>query len=74
MNRRPLECRIIVTYGNRVDRKVEVGMYCPVTRRYEPLGAHGPDQDTVDRVIRDLRVRIERERHDVTWSVMRGPR
>lgn len=69
-----LECRIIVTHGHRADLKTEVGMYCPVTRRYEHLGAHGPARREIDKVIADLRDRIEQERHLVTWSIMRGPR
>lgn len=69
-----LECRIVVTHGHRADLKTELGMYCPVTRRYEPLGAHGPTVRDIDEAIRGLRERIERERHLLTWSVLRGPR
>ena len=71
-----LECRIVVTYGvlTRSDLKTEVGMYCPVTRRYERLGFHGPAQRDVDKMVKGLKERIEKERHLITYSVMRGPR
>ena len=69
-----LECRIVITWGHRSDLKTEVGMYCKYTQRYEPLGAHGPDQRVVDKVIRGLKTKIEREGHLVTFSDRRGPR
>ncbi len=69
-----LECRIIITWGHRIDLKTEVGMYCPVTQRYEPLGAHGPSRREIDRVILDLKKSIERAGHRCTFSDRRGPR
>lgn len=69
-----LECRICITYGHRTDLKTEVGMYCPNTGRYEPLGAYGPDQREVDRFVLGLKERIEREGHWCTFSSRQGPR
>lgn len=66
-----LECRIIITHAP--DRRTfELGMYDPVTMRHEPLGRH-PTKD-IDRIVRDLRVRMEQERHLVTYSEVTGPR
>jgi len=61
-----LECRVVITRG-RADRKVEVGMYDPKSGRYEALGAHGPDQREVDRVVRDLAKAIQRAGHRLTF-------
>jgi hypothetical protein len=58
-----LECRIVVTY--HTNRRVEVGMFDPVSGRYEQLGSHGPAQ--VDKVVRDLAVSIERAGHRLTF-------
>lgn len=52
-----LECRIVITY--RKDKKIELGMFCKNTMRYEFCGIHGPNQRTIDKVIIDLRTRIE---------------
>ncbi len=60
-----LECRIVVT--TRPDRRTEVGMYCPRTMRYEPLGVHGPSQVEVDCVVHDLKASIERAGHRLTF-------
>lgn len=61
-----LECRIVITHGRR-DRKVDVGMYDPLNDRYEPLGAHGPAQAEVDRMVEDLKTSIERAGHLLTF-------
>ena len=61
----PLECRIILTF--RRDCKVDVGMFCPNTHRYEPLGTHGPAVHDVDRVVQDLKKSIERAGHRLTF-------
>lgn len=66
-----LECRIIISHG-RTDLKTEVGMYDPLTMRYEPLGAHGPSQREIDRVVRDLQASMERAEHLVTFSEVRN--
>ncbi len=60
-----LECRIILTY--RDDDKVEMGMYDPLSHRYEKLGIHGPAQKEIDRVVKDLKVSIERAGHRLTF-------
>lgn len=64
-----LECRIIVTHWGRV---FDLGMFDPKSGRHEPLGKH-PVKD-ISRVVRDLKVRMERERHLVTFSEVTGPR
>jgi hypothetical protein len=62
-----LECRLVVTRGGRLDFKTELGMYCPVTGRYETCGVHGPDPREVDKAIRDLKTSIERAGHRLTF-------
>lgn len=64
-----LECRIVITHW---DGTFDMGMYDPVSGRYEPLGRH-PTRD-IERVVGDLRVRMEKERHKVTFSEVTGPR
>ena len=59
-----LECRIVVTRG-RPGRRTAVGMYDPLSGRYEPLGEHAPAD--IDRVVRDLARSIERAGHRLTW-------
>ena len=63
---RQLECRIVTTY-RLFDRKTEVGMYDPISGRYEPLGSHGPSQREVDKVVHDLKASIERAGHRLTF-------
>lgn len=60
-----LECRIILTF--RRDRKTGVGMYDPLSGRYEHLGEHGPDVRVVDKVVRDLKTSIIRAGHLLTF-------
>ncbi len=76
--RKQLECRIVLTHGHRADLKTEVGMFDPISGRYEPLGAHGDPtragQRELDRVVRDLKGSMERAGHLVTFSERRGPR
>lgn len=67
--RQQLECRVIVTYRGSV---FDLGMYCPVTHRYEKLGSHKISQQ--DEVIGGLRDKIEREGHRATFSEVTGPR
>lgn len=62
---RPLECRIVVTH--RADKRVGLGMYDPVSGRYEALGVHGPAQRDIDRAVRGLKEGIERAGHRLTW-------
>ncbi len=52
--------------------KFELAMCDPQTGRVEPLGRHPLSK--ADSIIRDLKVRMERERHRVTFSEMTGPR
>lgn len=66
MTTRQLECRIVLTRG-RPGRRTEVGMYDPVSGRYERLGEHGPDEREVERVVRGLAASIERAGHRLTW-------
>lgn len=65
-----LECRIVLTY--HADNTFALGMYDPRGGWYEPLGTH-PLRD-IDRIVRDLKVRMEKEKHRVTFSEMRAPR
>ena len=65
-----LECRIVLTYW---PKHFEMGMFDPVSGRYEPLGNNHPI-DKVDKIVGDLRNRIEMERHIVTYSEVSGPR
>ncbi len=65
MATRQLECRIVITH--QPDKRVDVGMYDPITGRYEPLGRHGPSQREKDRVIRELKASIERAGHLLTF-------
>lgn len=65
-----LECRVVITHVPVL--QFQLGMFGPQSMRYEPLGTH-PRRD-IDRIVRDLKVRIEKENHIVTFSEMRGPR
>jgi hypothetical protein len=76
-----LECRIVITHWPPIDNAVghafraptfDLGIYDPVSGRYAPLGRHLLVH--IDRIVRDLKVRIERERHLVTFSERTGPR
>ena len=62
-----LECRIVITRYQRADLKTEVGMYDPVTERYVPLGAHGPLAREVDKVVTDLKRKLEQAGNTVTF-------
>lgn len=65
MSQKQLECRICITY--RKDKKIELGMYCPRSLRYEYLGLHGPSQRVIDKVVTDLKIRILKEGHLLTF-------
>lgn len=67
-----LECRIVITHGVPGPDKFALGMFDPVSMRHEPLGSH-PTWN-IERVVRDLRVRMEKEGHRVTFSEVTGPR
>lgn len=56
-----MECRIVLT---RVGLETEVGMYDPQSGRYVPLGQHRQHLETV---VRDLKTRMEKEGHTVTF-------
>lgn len=62
---RQLECRIVIR--SRVDRKIDLGMFDPLSMRYEPLGAHGPAQRDIDKAVGDLKASMERAGHRVTF-------
>lgn len=66
-----LECRIIITHASE-GRTFALGMFDPLSMRYEPLGNH-PVSD-IERIVGDLKVRMERERHRVTFSELTAPR
>lgn len=64
-----MECRILITHwGSEFD----LGMFDPISMRHEPLGRHKTDK--IERIIGDLRIRMEREKHQVTFSEVSGPR
>lgn len=64
---RQLECRVVITNegGN-----FSLGMYDPLNTRYEKLGTH-PVRDK-DKIVRDLKNKIEREGHLVSFSELTG--
>ncbi len=63
-----LECRIIITHVT--PHRFTLGMFDPVSMRHESLGEH-PTSD-IERIVGDLRTRMERERHKVTFSEVHG--
>ncbi len=65
-----LECRITITHLDA--RTFALGMFDPITCRHEPLGKH--PVLTIERVVGDLKVRMEREGHKVTFSEWTGAR
>lgn len=73
-----MECRIVITHRASDWRKVgacntfSLGMYDPVSSRYEPLGTHPFAK--IDGIVRDLKIRMEKEGHRVSFSELRGPR
>lgn len=67
--KRQVECRIVITHKLNT---FDLGMYDPVSGRHEPLGNH-PKRD-IDRIVRDLRSRMEQEGHRVTYSEITGRR
>jgi hypothetical protein len=66
---RQMECRIVITHWGRT---FALGMYDPVSMRHEPLGRHPIEK--IDKIVGDLKVRMEKERHLVTFSEISGPR
>lgn len=60
-----MECRIIITY--RRDRRIDLGMYDPISKRYEALGTHGPSPRDVDKAVYGLKESIERAGHRLTF-------
>lgn len=56
-----MECRIVLTH---LGIETEVGMYDPQSGRYVPLGRH---REYLDTVVEDLKKRMEREGHTVTF-------
>ena len=70
--KRQLECRIIITHQTGCLSTFALGMYDPISGRYEPLGKH--PTNTIDKVVRDLKHRMEVEGHSVTFSEVTAPR
>ena len=70
MEKPQLECRIVITY--LPGRMFSLGMFDPQGGRHEALGTHPLSK--IDRIVRDLKVRMEREKHRVTFSEVTGPR
>ena len=68
---RQLECRVVITHAEG-GQTFALGMYDPVSGRHEPLGTH-PTR-SIDRIVGDLRTRMEREGHRVTFSEIVGKR
>jgi hypothetical protein len=60
-----LECRIVITY--LPDKRIQLGMYCPRSLRYEPLGTHGPAQTVIDKAVLGLKESILRAGHRLTF-------
>ena len=58
-----MECRITL---EATGYKTKVGMYDPKSGRHVPLGSYQGAE--LDKVVRDLRIRMEREGHTVTFS------
>lgn len=69
MSSKQIPCRVVVTYRGAV---FDLGMFDPVSGRYEPLGTH-PCRDA-DKVIGGLRDRIAREGHLISFSEVNGSR
>ncbi len=69
MTDKQLECRILITHW---PREFDLAMADPLSGRVEPLGRHPLSK--IATIVRDLRVRMERERHLVTFSELTGPR
>ena len=67
---KPLECRIVITH--RPDGRIDLGMYDPLSGKYEPLGAHGPGRRAVERAVNDLKQSIERAGHRLTYCERTG--
>jgi hypothetical protein len=47
-------------------------MYDPVSMKYVPLGKHHKAEQ--DKVVGELKARMEQERHEVQFSELPGPR
>lgn len=60
-----LECRVVVTYMR--DGRISLGMYDPLSLRYEALGTHGPSQSEIDKAISGLARSIEQAGHRLTF-------
>ena len=69
MARKKMECRVIITHHGY---NFEMGMYDPRGGRYEPLGKH--PVANIKKVVGDLKTRMEREGHRVTFSEITGER
>lgn len=55
----------MITYQH--DGRITLGMYDPVSGRYEPLGVHGPARAEIDRQVMALKWSIERAGHRLTF-------
>lgn len=69
MRKQQLECRIVITHQGGT---FELGMFDPNHGKYEPLGRHSIRD--IKNIVCDLKVRMEREKHLVSFSEVHGPR
>lgn len=70
IEKKQLECRIVITH--RADGRIDLGMYAPLSGKYEPLGTHGPGRRAVDKAVGDLKDSITRAGHRLTWCERSG--
>lgn len=59
-----MECRVVLT-TNRDGKTFGLGMYDPISGRYEALGTH-PNCDK-DKIVRDISISIQRAGHRLTY-------
>ncbi len=64
--RKKMECRIVIR--DRPFGAIALGMFDPITMRYVPLGTHPAHER--EKVVRDLKNKMEAEGHIVTFSEM----
>lgn len=62
-----LECRVVIRWRGYM---FDLGMYDPVSGRYEPLGSH--PRHKANQVIKPLVARMLWEGHRVSFSERRG--
>ena len=72
MDQKQLQCRIVITHSADNDHSFALGMYDPCSGRHEALGRHPTNQ--IEKIVGDLRIRMEREGHLVSFSEITGER